>query len=120
MTDSTPQPHGHAHRTDLKGTPPPIRITVEDGGSMDDKGTLYVDLLETLSKVVHSINNPLAIISGHAQLLLELSESEAFDPEVIRYLQNIEEASQRLAVELGQLRDVRTEVGPYDISGDGV
>lgn len=98
-------------------SPAPVRITVEHG--VGDEA-LYTDLLVTLSKVVHSINNPLAIISGHAQLLLELSESEGFDSEVVTYLQNIEEASQRLAVELGELRDVRDEVQPYDIGGDGV
>ncbi len=117
MTEPTPQAHGPTSKMDpasMLSESGPLRITV------DDEATLYADLLANLSKVVHSVNNPLSIISGHAQLLMELSHSEGLDPEIVGYLQNIEEASQRLVVELDRLRDVRGEVRPNDVGGDGV
>jgi signal transduction histidine kinase len=50
-----------------------------------------------LRRVTHDINNPLAIISGNAQLLLELARVLDLDPDVAKPIRDIEEASQRLA-----------------------
>ncbi len=83
------------------------------------KGSPYVKLLGTLSDVVHDINGPLAVISGHAQLLLDIAQSEPLDPEIAGYLRNIEEASQRLAMELGRLSEIRRAGEWSDGSGSG-
>ncbi|MEM1042831.1 MAG: histidine kinase dimerization/phospho-acceptor domain-containing protein [Bacteroidota bacterium] len=91
-----------------------------DNRMVDNRDALYENLVTNLSQVVHGINNPLAVVSGHAQLLVELAESKGLDSEVVGYLQNIEEASQRLASELDRLRDVRGEIRPRNVSGDGM
>jgi signal transduction histidine kinase len=55
------------------------------------------ELQVALRRVTHDINNPLSIISGNAQLLLELSRVLDLDPDVAKPIRDIEEASQRLA-----------------------
>lgn len=72
------------------------------------------DLQVALRRVTHDINNPLSIISGNAQLLLELSQVLDLDPDVANPIRDIEEASQRLAdmVErLNALNDAMREHG---------
>ena len=59
------------------------------------------DLPRVLSRVTHDINNPLTIISGNAQLLLEMSED--LTPDVAEQIAEIEEACQRLAQIVGRL-----------------
>lgn len=80
----------------------------------------YAGLQVALSRVTHDINNPLTIISGNAQLLVELSRALGLDPDVAKPIQDIEEASQRLAdmVErLNALNEAAQQDGP---GGDGV
>lgn len=78
-------------------------------------GSPYSDDLQgALRRVTHDINNPLSIISGNAQLLLELSRVLDLDPDVAKPIRDIEEASQRLAnmVErLNALNDALREKG---------
>jgi nitrogen-specific signal transduction histidine kinase len=66
-----------------------------NGHSQEDRAS--ADLQGALSRVTHDINNPLSIISGNAQLLLELSRALDLDPDVAKPIRDIEEASQRLA-----------------------
>lgn len=78
------------------------------------------DLHHTLSEVTHDINNPLAIISGNAQLLLELSRLLNLDPDVARPIQDIEEASRRLAAIIGRLSALGETMPEGMTSGDGL
>lgn len=67
----------------------------------------------TVAAVRHEINNPLAIISGNAQLLLEMARAENLDVEWTKPLHDIEEASRRLVVlinELGTLKEVLAQI----------
>ena len=77
-------------------------------------------LQEALSEVTHEINNPLAIISGNAQLLLELSRMMNLDPDVAKPIRDIEEASHRLAEMVRRLNALKETLGEAQPGGDGV
>lgn len=79
-----------------------------------------VALKETLSSVTHEINNPLAVIAGNAQLLLELSRVMGLDPDVAKPIQDIEEASHRLAATVGRLNALKESLGGTMAGGDGI
>lgn len=78
-----------------------------------------VDLKVALNRVTHDINNPLAIISGNAQLLLELARALELDPDVAKPIQDIEEASQRLASMVERLNALNEATRQNFIGGDG-
>ena len=61
------------------------------------------ELHEALSTVYHDLNNPLSIISGNAQFLLELSREEELDEQFSSSAQDIQEASRRMAESLQRL-----------------
>lgn len=63
-----------------------------------------------LSRVYHDANNPLAIISGNAQFMLELSKAMELDDDLIQPVQDIEEASRRVAEALRELVPLREAV----------
>lgn len=69
-------------------------------------------LRETLSKVYHDINNPLAIISGNAQLLLEMAHMMGLDDQLVEPIEDIEEASRRLNESLGDLERLQKDLPP--------
>lgn len=56
-----------------------------------------------ISRVKHEINNPLAIISGNAQLLAELVKALALGDDLMKPIQDIEEASRRIMTSLNKL-----------------
>jgi signal transduction histidine kinase len=96
----------------LDGTPSHPSPNGAAGERRDGKGS--ADLRGALRRVTHDINNPLSIISGNAQLLLELSRALDLDPDVAKPIQDIEEASQRLAAmveRLNALNDAAREGG---------
>ncbi|HMB92209.1 MAG TPA: response regulator [Rhodothermales bacterium] len=76
-------------------------------------------LRATVSKVTHDINNPLAIISGNAQLLIELGRYMDLDDEIIKPIKDIEEASSRIAASLHKLADLKEMVKQEIAQGDG-
>ena len=76
-------------------------------------------LRATVSKVTHDINNPLAIISGNAQLLIELGRYMDLDDEIIKPIKDIEEASSRIAASLHKLADLKDMVKQEIAQGDG-
>ena len=78
------------------------------------------DLQVALTRVTHDINNPLAIISGNAQLLLELSRALDLDPDVAKPIQDIEEASQRLASMVERLNALNDPARGQGFGGDGM
>lgn len=64
----------------------------------------------TLSKVYHDINNPLAIISGNAQLLLEMARLMELEDQLVKPIEDIEEASRRLDESLDDLDRLQEEL----------
>ena len=61
------------------------------------------DLHEAVSSVYHDLNNPLSIIAGNAQFLLELSQEKNLDEQFASSAQDIQEASQRMSESLQRL-----------------
>ena len=68
------------------------------------------DVHETVSTVYHDLNNPLSIISGNAQFLLEISEEEELDEQFVSSARDIKEAAQRMADSLHQLTRLKEEL----------
>ncbi len=60
-------------------------------------------LQASAAELKHAIKNPLAIVSGNAQLLLELARMQELGPEMIEPIRDIEEATRRIAVLVDQL-----------------
>jgi nitrogen-specific signal transduction histidine kinase len=88
-----------------------------NGAPEAESGT---DLQLALRRVTHDINNPLSIISGNAQLLIELSKVLDLDPDVAKPIRDIEEASQRLANMVERLNALNDVVRQNGYVGDGM
>lgn len=76
-----------------------------------------------ITLIKHEINNPLAIISGNAQLLLELSKMIEVDETLVQPIEDIEASSQRISSLLEKLADLRgliKEVADVDDTPDTV
>ena len=72
------------------------------------------DLREVVSSVYHDLNNPLSIISGNAQFLLELSREQGLDEQFESSARDIQEASQRMSESLQRLTRLRDSLGDQD------
>ncbi len=72
-----------------------------------DQLKLIETVRSTVANVKHEINNPLAIISGNAQLLLELAGLMDLDEELVKPIRDIEEASLRIAESLEKLDGIQ-------------
>ena len=81
--------------------------------SSKDPLTLLREIRAALSTVYHDANNPLAIISGNAQFLLELSTSMELDEDLAQPIRDIEEASRRVALKLRDLARLKEDIGVY-------
>lgn len=68
------------------------------------------ELHDTVSAVYHDLNNPLSIISGNAQFLLEISEEEDLDDQFVSSARDIKEAAQRMADSLHELTRLKEEL----------
>ena len=91
---------------------------IHPDGSQDGDAAPHQTIQSALTRVTHDINNPLAVISGNAQLLLELSRVLDLDPDVAKPIQDIEEASQQLASMVERLNALNADTGQF--GGDGV
>ena len=69
---------------------------------------------EVISSVYHDLNNPLSIISGNAQFLLELSREEDLNDQFVSSVQDIKEAAQQMADSLNRLNRLKEELDPKD------
>lgn len=65
------------------------------------------DIHETISSVYHELNNPLSIISGNAQFLLELSRDKDLDEQFVSSAEDIQEATQQMSEALQELTRLR-------------
>ena len=72
-----------------------------------DQLKLIETVRSTVANVKHEINNPLAIISGNAQLLLELARLMDLDEELVKPIRDIEEASLRIDQSLEKLNSIK-------------
>ncbi|SRR5690606_2727290 len=70
-------------------------------------------LRQVLSKVFHDTNNPLAIVSGNAQYVLELGKTLDLSEDVVGPVRDIEEASERVAEGLRDVSRIREEIDSY-------
>ena len=68
------------------------------------------DAHETVSSVYHDLNNPLSIISGNAQFLLEISKEEDLDEQFISSARDIREAAERMSDSLSRLTQLKEEL----------
>lgn len=69
------------------------------------------DVREAVSSVYHDLNNPLSIISGNAQFLLELSQEQDLDEQFESSARDIQEASQRMSESLQRLTRLKDSLG---------
>ena len=71
-------------------------------------------LLEALraetGAVAHAINNPLTVIAGNAQFLVEMARMGGLDPTFSRPIEDIETATQQLSDALGRLAVLRQRI----------
>lgn len=65
------------------------------------------DVHETISSVYHELNNPLSIISGNAQFLLELSRDKDLDEQFVSSAEDIQEATEQMSEALQELTRLR-------------
>lgn len=83
-----------------------------------DQLKLIETVRSTVANVKHEINNPLAIISGNAQLLLELARLMDLDEEIVKPIRDIEEASQRIGQSLEKLNHINDLVARGLMKGE--
>lgn len=67
------------------------------------------EVQKTLSKVYHDLNNPLSIISGNAQFLLEISREGDVDEQFVSSVRDIKEAAERMSEALRELTELKEE-----------
>lgn len=70
-------------------------------------------LRQILSKIYHDTNNPLSIVSGNAQYVLELGKAMDLGDDVVEPVRDIEEASERVAEGLRDISRIRDEIEGY-------
>ncbi len=92
---------------------------LEEHARQLEQTKLIETLRSTVATVKHEINNPLAIISGNAQLLLELARFMELDDELIKPIRDIEEASLRIAESLDKLGNLREIITREYVQGEG-
>ena len=68
------------------------------------------DVHDTVSSVHHDLNNPLSIITGNAQFLLELSKEKDLDQQFESSAEDIREAAERMAESLHRLAQIKEEI----------
>jgi signal transduction histidine kinase len=73
---------------------------------------------EAISSVYHDLNNPLSIISGNAQFLLELSRGEDIDDQFVSSVQDIKEAAQQMAESMERLNRLKEAMGDGRLNAD--
>lgn len=68
------------------------------------------ELDREIGNLVHAINNPMTVITGNAQLLLEIASAGELDPMVEGAVTDIEAAAQSLSELLDKLGRFRKEL----------
>lgn len=68
------------------------------------------ELRSILGQLHHDMKNPLSIISGNAEYLLELGRAMDLDDEVVTSVEDIEEAARELEKALDEIAELREEL----------
>lgn len=68
------------------------------------------ELHKRLTEIKHDANNPLAIVSGNAQLLTELARAMDLGPDFLEPLADIEEACERVEEALQGLTTLQRDL----------
>jgi len=68
------------------------------------------EIRDAVSSVHHDLNNPLSIISGNAQFLLELSREEDLDEQFVSPVEDIQEAARRMATTMQRLEQLKKDL----------
>lgn len=90
-----------------------LQAEMEVHSGLHDAVTLLREAQRVVSAVYHDANNPLSIIAGNAQYLAEIAKMQELDEEIVQPLQDIDEACQRVAEELRELRRLRERIATY-------
>jgi len=78
---------------------------------MDDRPEAEA-LHDVLSEIIHDVNNPLSIIHGNAQFLIEIAKEEGEDGPVQEALRDIHDATNQLSKRLERLEELRDTLEP--------
>lgn len=79
----------------------------------DDLADRLRRLSDEVGRLYHDVNNPLAVISGNAQLLLDIAAADGLGPDIMEPLADIETAVGRLSEVMQRVRELRDEVSPF-------
>ena len=79
---------------------------------MDDRKQqeLAENISSRISSAQHDINNPLSIIIGNAQLLVELARAMDLGDDIIQPAQDILDAGQRISGSLEELDEIKEAI----------
>ncbi len=78
-----------------------LRMDLDSSNAPEDSSRQTISI--ALAEVYHDVNNPLAVIAGNAQLLLEIARAMNLDEHVLEPIEDIEAASERIRVSLREL-----------------
>lgn len=87
-------------------------VSQRGGGTSltDEQREVLEDLKREMGRVAHSLNNPLSVIMGNAQLGIELSAALETDENVVTALQSIYEAGNELSALFGEVAALRAKI----------
>ena len=80
------------------------RISVEEATAMLE------ELRAEAGAVAHAINNPLTVITGNAQFLMEVARTEQADSPIVGPIEDINAATQQLSDALARLSALRERI----------
>lgn len=102
-----PPRNGSAHGNSAQGNSATGHSASSDAVPDDQ---LMQEVRRALSKIYHDLNNPLSIISGNAQFLLEISKEQALSQQFVTSIEDINEAADRLHQSLAELTRIREDL----------
>lgn len=79
-------------------------------GITDEQREALEELRREMSRVAHSLNNPLSVIMGNAQLGIELAAAVDTDENVVAALRSIYEAGGELGALFGEVGALRARI----------
>lgn len=92
-------------------SPPPDGPAPPPDGDVAVQARTLVEALRTeTGMVAHAINNPLTVIAGNAQFLLEMARMTDLDPMLAKPIEDIEAATHQLTEALDRLAALRQQI----------
>ncbi len=81
-----------------------------DSGVTDDRPAELRRLKQGISAIYHDINNPISIVAGNAELLLEMAVSAGLGPEFVDPLADIGKATDQITEQVERLIELRDRI----------